>query len=178
MIFQDPPCRYTKITSREKMKNSEHIQYTANRVSRKERLSLKTKVNNNQNIQKTKEAQKYLFRFYIALLIVGIIAGGILKRTKKEFYSNTEQKTVSISSKKTVLISFIKEKERYGLSILLRNNSSKPWHIKNIIVKSKNNSSVLIHSFSAEIPSKGFESEFVPIENSISSIKDINITIE
>lgn len=153
------------------------------RVSREERLSQQRKggcLDCNPSLNRAKQGSKYLYYFYIGILGVSFLTIQFLKNRQNNSYKGieTQHKTITVTFSQKIYITLIDQPNRYGLSLLFRNNSNQDWNIKNIQfndTKINNNQPIIINN---RIKSKDFHTIFVPLKHSLKNINDIELRID
>ncbi len=150
------------------------------RVSREERLSSRRKApcsDCNPSFEKAKKGARNLRFFYMAILGIGIIATQLHQRQVKNVPTIvTKGTTINVSFSRKISVSLVEQTNRYGLSVVFRNNSGRTWDVGTVEITSANTliQTVEIHQ---KISAKEYYSLFIPLDQEIDDIKDVNITL-
>lgn len=152
------------------------------RVSREERATSRRKgycPDCQPSLNKAKKSAKNLYYFFISLLAIGFIGVQLYqKQNKTETVIKEQSKSLSISFSQKISMTLVDQSNRQGISLLLRNNSSNPWNIDTIDVRSpSHNFSQKIELFQS-IPKKDFYSLFISLPENIDNINDIDISLK
>jgi len=151
------------------------------RVSRKERLSLQrtSTISDSMttSLNRAKRNAKYLYFFYLVILAIGIAISIYYTRTKKDFKINIPIKTNRFSFNRKIISSFINQKNRYGISIIIRNQSSNTWELKKILITSNKLSNNIEFKITKPIFPKKYQVYFIPLPKMINDLDDIDLRI-
>lgn len=169
------------------MENEKHLLYQdlpsiKPRVSRDERLSMKRQshcADCTPAINKAKQGAKNLYFFYLAVLAIGFVGIQLHLKNQKSNSSSikTQSKHISISLSQKINITLIDQDQRYGLSILFRNNSSNIWEIKSINLRIADSEFTKEIDINTSVDSDSFYSVFIPFEQKINNIKNVEVLI-
>ncbi|MGL5956221.1 MAG: hypothetical protein ACRC0X_06400 [Brevinema sp.] len=151
------------------------------RISREERLLQRRQTPcidcQPHGIEKAKQSFKHLYFFYLAVLAMGFVTIQIYQKINApaQIIENSRQILFSLSQK--AHISIIEQPNRYGISILFRNNSkNKPWNIQNFTISLKNSDTVLTNLV-LDRNITGSYSLFIPLEQKINNLNNIDLII-
>lgn len=151
------------------------------RVSRTERLALRRKGDcpdcGNQILNKAKRGVKHLYWFYLVILVLGLATLVYYNKFQKNdhYTMHTPINVTNISFNRKIISSFIEQKNRYGISMIIRNHSSKKWNLKKIIISSKKLKNKLEFQISEPIKAKNYQVYFITLPKDILDFDDFEI---
>ena len=154
----------------------------APRVSRTERSMWSRKGGctdcTSDGMNKARQQSKNLYSFFLALMAIGFVVTQFYIRKGGDPPLVESTKTISVSFQKKIIVSLIDQENRYGISVLFRNNSSQKWLINNITVSETESPETISYPIEYTVGKKKFYSLFIPLPPSFDSIEKIQIIVD
>ncbi len=139
------------------------------RVSREERTKGR-RGHIPSHLLRARKSAKNSYMFFIALLGICFIATQVYIRQNPDSIK-TEAKNITLSKSKSININLIDQDGRYGLLVFLVNDGNEDWQVENLEVVS-----IYTTNLNQNIKSK--YAVFIPLEQKIKSVNDIDINIK
>lgn len=153
------------------------------RVSRRERLSQKGTSDCpeciNQELAKTRYSVKLSYRLFLTMILIFLGIFQISKILKKEdlIYTN-DYKLFRYQDNQTISVSFINDKNRYGISLLMRNKNNNPWVIDTVHISEPNLINDLSIPLNIKILNNKFATKYISLPTNVQNLENIKIYIE